>query len=45
MPHLSAEILDPVYVRGAPDSACLRDLEALAERIAVKHRETGIMPD
>ena len=41
--HLSIEVLDPVYVKGAPDSACLRELEALAERIAVKHREAGIM--
>jgi len=41
--HLKIEVLDPVYVRGAPDSACLRELEALAERIAIKHREAGIM--
>jgi len=41
--HLSIEVLDPVYVKGAPDSACLRELEALAERIAEKHREAGIM--
>jgi len=40
--HLTIEVLDPVYVKGAPDSACLRDLEALAERIAVKHGEAGI---
>jgi flavorubredoxin len=41
--HLSIEILDPVYVKGAPDSSCLRDLEALAEQIAAKHRESGIL--
>ena len=41
--HLSIEVLDPVYIQGAPDSACLRELEALAERIADKHREAGIM--
>ncbi len=43
--HLSAEIIDPVYVKGAPDSACLRELEALAERIAAKHREAGLLND
>jgi flavorubredoxin len=41
--HLSIEVLDPVYTKGAPDSACLRELEALAERIADKHRKAGIM--
>jgi len=41
--HLKIEVLDPVYVRGAPDSACLRELEALAERIAIKHREAGLV--
>lgn len=41
--HLSIEVLDPVYIKGAPDSACLRELEALAERIADKHRKAGIM--
>jgi flavorubredoxin len=41
--HLKIEVLDPVYVKGAPDSACLRELEALAERIAIKHREAGLM--
>ncbi|HQA81483.1 MAG TPA: FprA family A-type flavoprotein, partial [Methanoregulaceae archaeon] len=43
--HLSAEIIDPVYVKGAPDSACLRELEALADRIAAKHREAGLLND
>ncbi len=41
--NLKIEVLDPVYVRGAPDAACLRELEALAERIAIKHREAGLM--
>lgn len=41
--HLSIEILDPVYVKGAPDSDSLRELEALADRIVSKHREAGIM--
>jgi flavorubredoxin len=41
--HLKIEVLDPVYVKGAPDSSCLRELEALAERIAIKHREAGLM--
>jgi len=43
--HLSVEILDPVYVKGAPDSASLRELEALADRIAGKHREAGILKE
>ncbi|HPH35380.1 MAG TPA: FprA family A-type flavoprotein [Methanoregulaceae archaeon] len=43
--HLSAEIIDPVYVKGAPDSACLRELEAFADRIAAKHREAGLLND
>jgi flavorubredoxin len=43
--HLSVEFLDPVYIKGAPDSACLREIESLAERIAEKHREAGILVD
>ncbi len=41
--RLSVEFIDPVYVKGAPDSACLRELESLAERIAAKHREAGLL--
>lgn len=41
--NLKIEVLDPVYVKGAPDAACLRELEALAERITIKHREAGLM--
>ncbi|NYT21222.1 MAG: FprA family A-type flavoprotein [Methanomicrobiales archaeon] len=40
--RLNAEMLDPVYVKGAPDSACLRNLETLADRIVEKHRENGV---
>ena len=43
--HLSIELLDPVYTKGIPDSACLRELETLADRIAEKHREAGIKMD
>jgi hypothetical protein len=43
--HLSVEFLDPVYTKGIPDSACLRELEALADRIAEKHRGAGIKMD
>jgi len=39
LPRLTAEILEPVYVKGAPDSECLRDLEALADTIATKHKQ------
>ncbi|HON81285.1 MAG TPA: FprA family A-type flavoprotein [Methanoregulaceae archaeon] len=37
--RLTAEMLEPVYVKGAPDSECLRDLEALADTIATKHKQ------
>jgi len=37
--RLSIEMLDPVYVKGMPDSRSLRDLEALADRIVIRHRE------
>jgi len=39
LPRLTAEMLEPVYVKGAPDSECLRDLEALADTIATKHKQ------
>jgi flavorubredoxin len=42
LPRLSVEILDPVYVKGAPDTECLRKLEALADTIVAKHREIGV---
>jgi flavorubredoxin len=40
---LNLEMFDPVYVRGAPDSSTLRDLEALAGKIVDKHHEIGIL--
>ncbi len=40
---LNLEMYDPVYVRGAPDSSTLRDLEALAGKIVAKHHEIGIL--
>ncbi len=42
--RLSAEMLAPVYIKGTPDSACLRDLEALADVIVKKHREIAVYP-
>jgi flavorubredoxin len=40
---LNIEMFDPVYVRGAPDSSTLRDLEALADKVVARHREAGIL--
>ena len=37
--RLNVEMLEQVYWKGAPDSACLRNLEALADTIAKKQRE------
>jgi flavorubredoxin len=37
--RLTAEMLEPVYVKGAPDSECLRYLEALADTIAARHKQ------
>jgi flavorubredoxin len=42
--RLNVEMLDPVYVKGAPDSACLRELENLADVIMKKHREIAGSP-
>jgi flavorubredoxin len=40
---LNLQMLDPVYVKGAPDTAALRNIEDLAEKIVDKHREIGIL--
>jgi flavorubredoxin len=40
---LNLSYLDPVYIKGAPDSASLRKLEDLAEQIVAKHHEIGIL--
>ncbi len=40
--RLNAEMLEPVYRKGTPDPATLRDIEALADTIVKKHREIAI---
>lgn len=37
IPHIKAELIDPVYVQGAPDEAVRNSLVALADAIAAKH--------
>jgi flavorubredoxin len=37
------ELLEPVYIRGAPGADTVREIERLAEDIAKKHREIGIL--
>lgn len=37
VPHIKAEVIDPVYINGAPDEKTRVDLEKLAEMIAEKH--------
>lgn len=41
--RMQAELLDPVYIKGAPGAQDVRSIEALADRIAAKHREIGIL--
>jgi len=38
------EIIQPVVVKGLPREADYRALDALADAIALKHREAGIAP-
>lgn len=37
------ELLEPVYIRGAPGAETVREIERLAEDIAKKHHEIGIL--
>lgn len=37
------ELLEPVYIRGGPGAETVREIERLAEDIAKKHREIGIL--
>lgn len=43
MAGLKAEIIDPVLVRGLPTSEDLAAVDRLAESIAEKHRESGLL--
>jgi len=40
---IQPELLDPVYIKGAPGVKDLRELDRLADTIASKHREIGIL--
>lgn len=41
--HVKPQLLEPVYTKGAPGSDTFRDIERLADDIARKHREIGIL--
>jgi len=43
IPNLKAEILPPVYCKGHPRESDFAALRALADTIAAKHRELGLM--
>lgn len=43
IPHLKAELIDPVYIQGIPDEKARSDLQALADTIALKHREDPLV--
>ncbi len=43
MPNLKVEILPPVIVKGLPKPADLERIDALADAIAGKHRELGLI--
>ncbi|MFH0967605.1 MAG: FprA family A-type flavoprotein [Methanobacteriota archaeon] len=38
IPHIKAELLEPVYIQGAPDEKARGELERLADAIAEKHQ-------
>lgn len=41
--HLKVEVIPPVYIKGAPTAATVREIEKLADEIVKKHKEAGIM--
>jgi flavorubredoxin len=41
--HVKVEVLDPVVIRGLPDEAAVAALNRLADDIARKHKEIGIL--
>jgi flavorubredoxin len=41
--HVKVEVLEPVVVKGLPDEAAVVALNRLADDIARKHKETGIL--
>ena len=43
IPNLKVEILPPVIAKGLPKPADLEKIDALADAIAGKHRELGLL--
>jgi len=43
IPHIKAELLNPVYIQGAPGEQARSDLQALADLIAAKHSEDSLV--
>jgi len=41
--RMEPELLDPVYIKGAPGVKDLKQLDLLADAIASKHREIGVL--
>lgn len=41
--RIEPELLDPVYIKGAPGAKDLKQLDLLADAIARKHREIGVL--
>ena len=45
MTHIKPELLEPVLVRGSPGEECIKGLDRLADEIAQKHKEIGLLPE
>jgi len=45
MTHIKPELLEPVLVRGLPGEECIKGLDRLADEIAQKHKEIGLLPE
>jgi hypothetical protein len=43
IPNLKVEILDPVIIKGYPKEADFQALDKLADTIAAKHKEAGLV--
>ena len=40
--HLKVEVIPPVYIKGAPTAATVREIEKMADEIVRRHKEAGI---
>lgn len=43
IPHIKAEMIEPVYIQGAPGEKARTDLNRLADEIATRHREDPLV--